>query len=123
MDEVQSQLRPFLEQRGFRLRARTLNRTMSDGLVHVINFQMGQRWLQGKFTVNVGVYVPQVARVQYGPKESSFVQEPECCVRHRLGSLGPEHRDVWWDLPLEGASALDLHLRLERGCARLLGAI
>jgi hypothetical protein len=120
MDEVQSQVRPFLEERGFRLRARTLNRTTSDSQVHVINFQMGQRWLQGKFTVNVGVYVPEVARVLDGPHKRSFVQEPECCVRHRLGSLGPEHKDLWWDLPLDGPSTAELRLRLERDALAFL---
>ena len=114
MDELQSHIRPFFEQRGYRLRARTFNRGTSDGLVHVLNFQMGQTSLQGKFTVNVGVYVPEVARVEYGPNERSFVQEPECCVRHRLGTLGPEHRDLWWDLLPNGPSAASLQLRLER---------
>jgi hypothetical protein len=114
MDELQSHLRPFFQQRGYRLRARTFNRGTSDGLVHVISFQMGQRSLQGKFTVNVGVYVPEVARVEYGPNGRSFVQEPECCVRHRLGTLGPEHRDLWWDLLPNGPSAESLQLRLER---------
>jgi hypothetical protein len=114
MDELQSHIRPFFEQRGYRLRARTFNRGTSDGLVHVLNFQMGQTSLQGKFTVNVGVYVPEVARVEYGPNERSFVQEPECCVRHRLGTLGPEHRDLWWDLLPNGPSAANLQLRLER---------
>ena len=114
MDELQSHLRPFFEQRGYRLRARTFNRGTSDGLVHVFNFQVGQTSLQGKFTVNVGVYVPEVAGVEYGPKKRSFVQEPECCVRHRLGMLGAERRDIWWDLLSDGQSAANLQLRLER---------
>lgn len=52
MDEVQARLRPFLEERGYRWRSRTCNRRTIDDLVHVLNFQMGQRSLQGKFTIN-----------------------------------------------------------------------
>lgn len=114
MESVQSMVRPLLEARGYRLRARTFNRATHEGLTHVINFQMGQRSLQGKFTVNVGVYVPEVADAYYGGPTRSFVQEPECCVRQRLGMLGSEHRDRWWGLPLDKESWSDLGLRLER---------
>jgi hypothetical protein len=42
MDDLQSELRPSLKEHGFRMRARTCNRTTPDGLIHVINFQMGR---------------------------------------------------------------------------------
>jgi len=61
------------------------------------------------------VYVPEVARVEYDPNERSFVQEPECCVRHRLGTLGPEHRDLWWDLLRNGPSAVFQELSRLKG--------
>jgi len=114
MDDVQAQLRSFLEERGYRWRARTCNRKTSDGLTHVLNFQMGQRWLQGKFTVNVGVYIPEAARAHFGCEEPSFVQEASCCIRRRLGELGPESRDLWFDLPLSGSGVAGLKLRVER---------
>lgn len=94
----------------FLVRRRTYNRQTADGLTHVINFQMGRFDLPGtvhipwlrenyyrKFTINVGVYVPEVYIVQWG-KERKFVMEYDCCVRERLGVLGPEHTDIWWDL-------------------------
>jgi len=43
--------------------------------------------LYGKFTVNVGVYVPEVAILRYGSKGRSFALEVECCVRMRLVQL------------------------------------
>ena len=114
MDDVQSQLRLFLEELGYRWRARTCNRKTNDGLTHVLYFQLGQRSLQGKFTLNVGVYVPEAASAQYGSAEPSFVQEPSCCIRRRLGELGPEQRDLWWKLPLRWFEIPGLKRRLKR---------
>jgi len=74
---------------------------------------MGLRYLQGKFTVNIGIYVPEIARLQYGAEAPPFVQEPTCCIRRRLGTLGPSHRDLWWTLPLGDPEIADLKLRLE----------
>jgi hypothetical protein len=114
MDEAQAQLRPFLEERGYRLRTRTCNRKSIDGLTHVLNFQMGQRFLQGKFTVNLGVNVPEVWRTEFESEPRPFVNEAECCIRRRLGTLGPDRRDQWWKLPLGDSGMADLKLRLER---------
>jgi hypothetical protein len=126
MDRLQARLDPFLQGHGFRIRSRTANRKTSDGLTHVINFQMGRfdppgtsytPWfrknLYGKFTVNVGVYVPEVALLRYGSKDRPFVQEVECCVRMRLGQLAGENMDRWWDLPGDYKADTDLKHRLE----------
>jgi hypothetical protein len=101
LDELQGKLRPALTERGFRARGRAFNRLTSDGLTEVVQVQMGsfdppgsvpipglRENRYGKFTVNLGVLVPEVAE-QYGrgaPK--SFVQEYNCCIRTRLGLLG-----------------------------------
>ena len=103
MDDVQAQLRPFLEERGYRWRVRTGNRKTGDGLIHVLNFQMGQRSLQGKFTVNVGVYVPEVARAHFGSDSPSFIHEPTCCIRRRLGSSDPNNAICGGSFPLAGS--------------------
>jgi len=111
LDELQAKLRPTLKEWGFRARGRGFNRTTSDDLTEVIQLQMGsfdppgttyipglRENRYGMFTVNLGVFVPEVAE-QYGsgaPK--SFIQEYHCCVRTRLPLLGPEHRDVWWEI-------------------------
>jgi Domain of unknown function (DUF4304) len=126
MDRLQARLAPFLQGHGFRTRSRTANRKTSDGLTHVINFQMGRfdppgtsyiPWfrknLYGRFTVNVGVYVPEVAVLCYGSKDLSFVQEVECCVRMRLAQLAGESVDRWWALPGDRKTDTDLKHRLE----------
>jgi hypothetical protein len=74
LDGLQAKLRPVLKDYGFRARGRTFNRTTSDGLTQVVNLQMGRfdppgttyvpglrDNLYGKFTVNLGAFVPEVA--------------------------------------------------------------
>jgi hypothetical protein len=126
MDDLQLSLRPFLKKHGFRLQARTCNRTTADGLTHVVNFQMSRfdspgtsyfPWLRknlyGKFTVNVGVYVPEVGLAEYGAQSRTFVPEVYCCIRMRLGQLGGKS-DVWWSLPGNKATIQDIQVRIER---------
>ncbi len=126
MDDLQSQLRPFLKERGFRLQARTCNRTTADGLKHVINFQMGRfdppgtsyiPWsrknLYGKFTINIGIYVPEVGLAEYGLSPRAFIQEPYCCIRVRLAQLSGES-DVWWKLPASQTTIDDIKGRIEQ---------
>jgi len=127
IDELQAGVRPFLKELGFRARARAFNRITSDGLTHVIEFQLGRfdppgshyvgfrQNLYGKFTVNVGVYVPEVDKYTFpGGGERSFVHEYDCCIRERLGNLGPEHRDIWWDLEAPHDQAAEVFRRIER---------
>jgi hypothetical protein len=42
VDELQASVRPFLKELGFRARARALNRTTSDGITQVIEFQLAR---------------------------------------------------------------------------------
>jgi hypothetical protein len=108
MDQIQRALRPLLKREGYRVRGRTFNRTTPDGLVQVINLQMGsfdppgttyipglRENLYGKFAVNLGVYVPEVALYQGGREARSFVQDYNCCIRTRLRTTEPV-KDIWW---------------------------
>ncbi|UGY14333.1 DUF4304 domain-containing protein [Bradyrhizobium septentrionale] len=127
LDGVQGQLRPVLKDGGFRARDRTFNRTTSDGLTEVVKIQMGsfdppgttyvpglRENLYGKFTINLGIFVPEVAEQNGGGAPKSFVQEYHCCIRTRLPVLGPEGRDVWWDIQAHESLAHDLRQRIER---------
>jgi len=125
VDEIQSQLVPFLKENGFRKRGRTFNRTSADGLISVINFQMGafdppgtsaipglRKSLYGSFTINLGIFVPEVYRYQSGSEAISFVQHDHCCIRARLGSLGPERQDIWWQAKISSKLVEELRNRL-----------
>jgi hypothetical protein len=109
VDEVQRKLRPALKERGFSVRGRTFNRTTSDGLTQVINLQTGSSDppgttyipglrvnVYGLFTVNLGVYVPEVAALHGGGPAKSWVQDYNCQVRERLGNASGSAHDVWW---------------------------
>jgi hypothetical protein len=126
LDELQAKLRPDLKECGFRARGRTFNRVTADGLTEVVQMQMGsfdppgttylpglRENLYGKFTMNLGVFVPEVAEQYGGGASKSFVQEYHCCVRTRLPLLGPERRDVWWDIRAEEALTEELLRRFE----------
>jgi hypothetical protein len=126
MDALQAALRPTLQRWGFRGRGRTFNRPTQDGLTQVITFQMGgfdppgttyipglRENMYGRFTVNLGVYVPEVARHQGGGEAKSIVQEYHCCVRARIGTLGAERADLWWDLAPDASLVGEIQRRLE----------
>jgi Domain of unknown function (DUF4304) len=126
VDEVQAALRVALKPKGFRKQGRTFNRTTTDGLIQVMNLQMGafdppgyvpipalSQSFYGSFTVNLGVYVPEVARL-LGYERNGIVQEYHCCVRSRLGELGPERGDIWWRADQPAQAAHDVLMRLER---------
>ena len=106
MDELQRRLHPLLRQSGFRKHGRTLNRATVDGLTHVIGFQMGsfdppgtshfpglRENLYGRFTVNLGVYVPEVALHHGGGEAKSVVHDYNCCIRTRLGRTA--EKEIW----------------------------
>jgi hypothetical protein len=128
VDDIQAALRPFLKGRGFRVRGRTFNRTTEDGLIQVVSIQMGasdppgttyipglRENLHGLFTVNLGVYVPEVAKHHGGGEAKSWVQEYHCCVRARLGDASGEARDLWWQARVDDAVIGDVRRRLELG--------
>jgi hypothetical protein len=98
-----------MKARAYKVRGRTFNRSTEDGLTQVVNLQMGasdppgityfpglRENLHGLFTVNLGVYVPEVARFHGGGEARSWVQEYHCCVRARLGEASGDLQDMWW---------------------------
>lgn len=127
VDNIQRELRPMLQEHGFRVRGRTFNRQTSDGLTHVISIEMGRfdppgttyipgltRSTHGELRINCGVYVPEVEEYTNGIRNKTFVQDYDCCIRASIGDLTPEQRDVWWRI--DGRSDLSSELRehLER---------
>jgi hypothetical protein len=127
VDGIQKALRVFLKTYGFKNRGRTFNRVTEDGLTQVINIQMGasdppgttyfpglRENMHGLFTINLGVYVPEVARYFGGGEAKSWVQEYKCCVRARLGEVSGAQSDVWWHARFDDAVIADIRSRLEQ---------
>jgi len=109
LDGVQKPVTALLKNVGFKRRGRAYNRAVRDGLVHAVSFQMGQfpigeyvipgirESFYGRFTVNLGVMLPAVLKLETERDPPSFVPEYHCQIRQRLGTL-VYNEDVWWDL-------------------------
>jgi len=108
VDDIQSTLRPVLKEAGFRVKGRTFNRRMPDGVIHVLGIQMGaadppgttyipgfRENMHGLFAVNLGIYVPEVSTETNGV-DKDWVPEYYCCIRARLGALVRSDKEVWW---------------------------
>lgn len=111
MAGVVAAVQPTLRTAGFRKRRHVFNRTAEAGLVHVLGFQMGafdppgtvpvppwRRNLYGRYTINLGVYLDEVARALTGRPREGFVPEYECEIRVRIGQLTRPAEDLWLDL-------------------------
>jgi hypothetical protein len=123
LDEIQKPLTALLKNLGFRRKGRSYNRVVGDGLVHTVNLQMGQfpigdyvipgirESFYGRFTVNLGIFLPAGRKLESDRDPPVFVQEYECEIRSRLGMLA-FGEEIWWDLDLKvaetGASVVDL---------------
>ncbi len=125
MDHIQSDMAELFRTRGFRKRNRTYNRVGKDGLVQVINFQMGRydppgtyeipgmrENLYGYFTVNLGVFVPEVEEIEYPGESKKFIAEFSCHLRARLGDLRGARTDLWWPLVAPEMVSADIRERL-----------
>ncbi|MFZ3340598.1 MAG: DUF4304 domain-containing protein [Terriglobales bacterium] len=126
MDEIQASVRPFPKEFWFRARTRAFNRLTSDGLTQVVEFQMGRfdppgthyagfkkNWY-GKFAVNVGIYMQELHEYNFPCTRLSFVHEYDCWIRERLGNLGPEGQDIWWELQTAPEQSAEVCHRIER---------
>ena len=116
LDTVQAQITAFLRKLGFRKKARTHNRLTTEGLIHVVNFQMGgypigehyvipgiRESFYGKFAVNLGVLLPCVYETEWQKPVPSFAQEYYCTIRERLGCLA-YGRDHWFELTSDSST-------------------
>ena len=94
---IRERLSPLLKKNGFKKKARNFYREYSDR-VEVINVQASQ-WNEGnegKFTINVGVYYPEISKILEAPPVRGAPKEYDCTVRERIGLLTPEKKDQWW---------------------------
>ena len=110
MDEIQRPTQLGLKAFGFRWQRRIFNRTLPDGLVHIVAFQMGAAPLSGyeisqlrpnlygKFTIELGVVIPRLVELQWAPKPPPrFLSHGHAQMRLRLGHL-TDGGDTWWSL-------------------------
>ena len=89
---------------GFERSGRIFSAERSD-VTWLIDLQSNYR-LDGslEFTINGGVYVPEVFATYAGNPDFDSRSIPYCCVRARIGMLTEELRDSWWTLYAEDTS-------------------
>ena len=85
---------------GFRRSGNYYNREASDGLIQVVGFQSGQSvsMFHGKFTVNLGVYIPCIATIENSAATGRAVSDAHCEIRSRLSKASGIGEDTWWNL-------------------------
>jgi uncharacterized protein DUF4304 len=112
LDLVQTQISGLVCPLGLRKTGRTYNRPSAEGLTQVINLQIarpdpvppsrqaaGERSAPSdRFTVNLGVWIPEVSDYHLMHPRSRVIQEYDCQVRTRLGALTAPGTDPWWPL-------------------------
>ena len=143
MKAVVAFVAPLMKEHGFRKRRHCFNRWTDDGIVHVLDFQMGpyepippnlseadkEEYVEfrtrifgrfsfyGLFTVNLGVHIPELEDVSLSRRPpSTFIPEYRCHVRTRLGELS-EGKDAWWGLDVPVAELGSLMTDLIRAHA------
>ena len=90
---------PLLKKEGFKKKARDFYREYEDR-IEVINVQ-ASKWndgAEGKFTVNVGVYYPEIAEITDAIPVKGMPKEYDCTITERIGLLTPEKKDEWWKI-------------------------
>lgn len=94
---VRHGLHGVLKARGFKKKGRTFRRS-GEGVIQVVNIQGSTTNLGdcGRFTMNLGVYFPSVARLAGTETESPLAHE--CTLQSRIGHLMSSRRDHWWGL-------------------------
>lgn len=98
---IKEGLAPFLKTNGFKKKARNFYREF-ENRTELINVQASQ-WNEGnegKFTINVGVYYPNISEIIDAPSIKGMPKEYDCTVRERVGLLTPEKRDLWWKVDI-----------------------
>ncbi len=97
MDRIAAPIYDFLEPRGFKKRDYTFNTWTNDGLCHVFDLQMGIKSLEGEFTANLGIYIPETNHGSMYRKPPEFVSVGYCGINARFSEFTGED-DKWWEI-------------------------
>lgn len=94
---IRNGLAQELKRAGYRKGARTWRRHVRD-LTQITNVQ-GSWTNEGstaRFTINLGVYYPEAARIHGLFPVKECPNESDCVVSERIGFLMPIGQDFWW---------------------------
>lgn len=96
-DLIKNHVAPLMKQQGFRKNNLTWNRS-NNGFVQVVNFQLSRHSTNDResFTINIGIFDPQVWKICWATEPPKFTKEENCLLRVRVGQLLGA-RDLWWE--------------------------
>lgn len=96
-DLIKNHVTPLLKQHGFKKKDLTWNKS-KDGVVQVVDFQLSRFSSDEEedFTINLGVFDPQVWKKCWGKKPPKFIKEEDCFPRMRVSQLLNKSTDYWW---------------------------
>lgn len=103
LDECLAELvSPQLQDIGFHFdNSKTYRRIASDqSIVEIINFQLGQRRLEGKFTINLGVLTQEQAQSRGVELKKAYPHS--CQYQERIGCVLPPRSERLKDIPYLG---------------------
>ncbi len=116
VDDVQAEIKAYLAPLGFKCRGRNFNRKINEDLIQVVNIWMGPytSMFHGLISVNLGVYHTGLKKAFNGEhfSECSWVPEPACFIRKRLGKIGDGDR--WWEPNSASATEILRLLKLDQ---------
>jgi hypothetical protein len=94
---VKAAISPLLRQRSFKGKGRTFHRAAGD-VIQVVNVQASADNLgsSGRFTLNLGLYFPQVEKLVDPERVQRRAKEYECTVRVRISKALGSTADLWW---------------------------
>lgn len=131
LDEIQSKIGNSLQQLGFKRKGRTFRRETDTEVLQIIAFQAGpfeigpplppevshlRPDLYGMFTINLGVFVPEIHERTNPPiSMNRVICDAHCSIRTRLPHI-VEGEEFWWPIldcteeDVEDITALLLHV-------------
>jgi len=113
LNAIQSRIGRVLKSLGFTRKGRTFRRETDEGVLQIIAIQAGPFEIgpplppsvshmrpnyYGKFTINLGVFVPEIHERTNPPVGlGRVISDAHCDIRTRLGKIS-EGGDIWWSV-------------------------
>src|SRR5262249_38322917 len=96
---VNAALSKTLRQAGYRKSGRTYHQ-VAESCIRVTNIQASSHnfGALGRFTMNLGVYYPDVVLLSPVAVPNGLPKEYQCTLRERIGRLMPRSADFWWQI-------------------------
>ena len=101
MKQLAAHIAPALKAEGFRKRGTSFNRTVGEGVVHVIEYFMSP-WGSGTFTAEVGVYIPGSFNDDIQP--ANWTRMHQCLLQWGVAYLMPAGEFRQFEPTLEEAA-------------------